>query len=30
MCHYCPKDESNSLINDSNEDLIFFAVIQNQ
>ncbi len=30
MCHYCPKGESHSLINDSNEDLIFFAVVPNQ
>lgn len=26
-CHYCPKGHSHSLINDSQEDLCFFAVI---
>jgi len=26
-CHYCPNGHSHSLINDSGEDLIFFAVI---
>lgn len=26
-CHYCPKGHSHSLINDSEEDLIFFAVV---
>ncbi len=26
-CHYCPKGHSHSLINDSDEDLIFFAVV---
>ena len=27
MCHYCPKGESHSLINDSDEELVFFAVV---
>ena len=27
ICHYCPKGHSHSLINDSEEDLIFFAVV---
>ena len=26
-CHYCPQGASHSLVNDSNEDLIFFAVV---
>ncbi len=26
-CHYCPKGHAHSLINDGNEDLIFFAVV---
>lgn len=26
-CHYCPKGSTHTLINDSDEDLIFFAVI---
>ncbi len=26
-CHYCPMGHSHSLINDSDEDLIFFAVV---
>ncbi len=30
MCHYCPKGHSHSLINDSGEDLVFFAVIPEQ
>lgn len=30
MCHYCPKGHSHSLINDSNDDLVFFAVIPEQ
>ena len=29
-CHYCPKGRAHSLINDSEEDLIFFAVIPEQ
>lgn len=27
FCHYCPKSHAHSLINDSDKDLIFFAVI---
>ena len=27
LCHYCPKGHSHSLINNSEEDLIFFAVV---
>ncbi len=26
-CHYCPKGHSHSLVNDSDDDLIFFAVV---
>ncbi len=26
-CHYCPEGHSHSLINDSDEDLIFFAAV---
>lgn len=26
-CHYCPKGHAHSLINDSDEDLTFFAVV---
>lgn len=29
-CHYCPKGHEHSLINDSNDDLIFFAVVPEQ
>ena len=27
QCQYCPKGHSHSLINDSEEDLVFFAVV---
>lgn len=27
ICHYCPKGQEHSLINDGKEDLIFFAVV---
>lgn len=27
LCHYCPKGQEHSLINDGKEDLIFFAVV---
>lgn len=27
VCHYCPKGHSHSLINDSDGDLIFFAIV---
>jgi len=30
MCHYCPKDHTHSIINDGNEDLIFFTVVPQQ
>ena len=30
QCHYCPKGHRHSLINDSEADLVFFAVIPNQ
>ena len=30
LCHYCPKGHEHSLINDSDEDLIFFAVVPEQ
>ena len=30
QCHYCPKGHRHSLINDSDADLVFFAVIPNQ
>jgi len=29
-CHYCPKGKTHSLINDSDADLVFFAVIPQQ
>lgn len=29
-CHYCPKGHEHSLINDSEGDLIFFAVVPEQ
>lgn len=30
LCHYCPKGHSHSLINDSDQDLVFFAVVPSQ
>lgn len=30
LCHYCPKSHSHSLINDSDKDLIFFAIVPEQ
>lgn len=30
MCHYCPKGHAHSLINDSNAELLFFAVVPEQ
>ena len=30
MCHYCPKGHTHSMINDSDVDLVFFAVVANQ
>ncbi len=29
-CHYCKKGSTHTLINDGNEDLIFFAVVPEQ
>ena len=29
-CHYCPKGHSHSIINDGEEDLVFFAVVPRQ
>lgn len=29
-CHYCPKGHSHTLINDTDKDLIFFAVVAAQ
>ncbi len=29
-CHYCPKGHTHSLINNSDKDLIFFAVVPEQ
>ena len=30
QCHYCPKGCAHSLVNDSAEDLVFFAVVAGQ
>ena len=30
MAHYCPKGHTHSLINDSDADLVFFAVVPEQ
>lgn len=30
VCHYCPKGHTHSLINDSDADLVFFAVVPEQ
>lgn len=30
MVHYCPKGHSHSLINNSKDDLVFFAVVPEQ
>jgi quercetin dioxygenase-like cupin family protein len=29
-CHYCPKGQAHSLINDSDADLLFYAVVAAQ
>ena len=29
-CHYCPKGHSHSMINRSDEDLVYFAVVPEQ
>ena len=26
-CHYCPKGHSHSMVNNSDEDIVFFAVV---
>ena len=28
-CHYCPKDHGHTLINNTDEDVVFFAVLHN-
>ena len=30
LCHYCPKGTAHTLINDGQEDLVFFAVVPQQ
>ena len=30
MCHYCPKGQGHSIINDGTEDLVLFAVVPQQ
>ena len=30
LCHYCKKGSSHTLINDGEEDLVFFAVVPQQ
>ena len=30
VCHYCPKGHAHTLINDGEQDLIFFAVVPEQ
>ena len=30
QCHYCPKGHAHSLMNHSQADLVFFAVVPNQ
>ena len=30
MCHYCPKGHTHSLMNDSDAELEFFAVVPEQ
>lgn len=29
-CHYCPKGHSHSMINNTSEDVVFFAVVPEQ
>jgi len=29
-CHYCPKGHTHSMMNNSDEDLIFFAIVPEQ
>ena len=30
MCHYCPKGHSHTIVNDTDADLIFYAVVPQQ
>ena len=30
LCHYCPRGSSHQMINDTDEDLVFFAVVPQQ
>lgn len=30
VCHYCPKGHTHSLINDSDADIVYFAVVPEQ
>ncbi len=30
LCHYCPKGEAHSLVNDSEDDLVFLAFVVSQ
>ncbi|MFR1517585.1 MAG: cupin domain-containing protein [Clostridia bacterium] len=30
LCHYCPKGHAHSMINDGDENLVFFAVVPEQ
>lgn len=30
LCHYCPKGHAHSLMNDTESDLVFFAVVPEQ
>lgn len=30
LCHYCPKGSSHAMINDGNEDILFYAVVPRQ
>lgn len=29
-CHYCPKGHTHSMVNNSDEDIVFFAVVPEQ
>ena len=29
-CHYCPKGHTHSMVNNSDEDIVFFAVVSEQ
>jgi mannose-6-phosphate isomerase-like protein (cupin superfamily) len=30
LCHYCPKGSSHTMINEGNEDILFYAVVPKQ